>query len=246
MELKLVACLFTGLQTLMLAGQITTLVSTYWTSWDLRFNWTRGMHFTKLEADGQLVSQGHAGLWSRCVRVYDLSREDAQSVPYTCLNNYNTSNGSLHFSYGKACKTATAALCIGDTSIIVSIVVIGLVCAFKSRGSQTLTKLTLPLLLFEGLLCFSIPLLYLSGNMAELIDQLSGAYGLLLVVQMTPWYTHDWAFWTQVGLLVIWSATVGVFVRLYSIKYAQNYPKGVKGSNCKEAGDSTELETLRN
>lgn len=47
---------------------------------------------------GQLVSQGHAGLWSRCLRVYDLSWGDAASMEYNCLHNYNTTNGSLQFS----------------------------------------------------------------------------------------------------------------------------------------------------
>lgn len=53
MEAKLIACIFAGLQTLMLTGQITSLVSTYWTSWDLRFNWTKGMVTTKPETDGK-------------------------------------------------------------------------------------------------------------------------------------------------------------------------------------------------
>lgn len=53
MEVKVVLLIFASLQVLMLAGQITTLVSTYWTSWDLKFNWTKGMHFSKPEADGK-------------------------------------------------------------------------------------------------------------------------------------------------------------------------------------------------
>ena len=54
---------------------------------------------------GQLVSQGHAGLWSRCLRVYDLSWGDAASMEYNCLHNYNATNGSLQFSC-KHCRNA--------------------------------------------------------------------------------------------------------------------------------------------
>ncbi|XP_035225184.1 uncharacterized protein LOC118197749 isoform X1 [Stegodyphus dumicola] len=247
MNAKIVACIFALLETLMLAGQITTLVSTYWTSWDLRFNWTEGGDSARGSyREGLLISEGHAGLWSRCFRIYDKVRESEWPQSYECLNNYNTSNGSLKFTFGKACKTATAALCVGDAALIITILIIMLVAAFKSRSSGSLVKVSLSLILLQGLVCFTIPLTYLSGNMAELITQLTTAYGLLHIVRMTTWYTHDWAFWTQVGLIGIWMATVAVFTLFYGINYSQRRPKSTKAANGKNEGaDSTELEVLR-
>ncbi|XP_054708835.1 uncharacterized protein LOC129218558 [Uloborus diversus] len=246
MKVKLVACLFLVLESLMLAGQITTLVSTYWTSWDLRFNWTQSLKYSRNSpTDGQLVSQGHAGLWSRCFRVYDTSRNDPSALSFNCLNNYNMSGGPMRFSFGKACKTATAALCLGDSLMIFAVLIIVLVSLFKSN-SRCYIKAILVLLLLQGLICFAIPLVYLSGNMSELIDQLSGAYGLLQIVEMSPGYTHDWAFWTQVGLFAIWIVAVDVFMLLYSFTYALSCPKSTRSANGRnEKGDSTELETLR-
>lgn len=249
MKVTALVIVFCVLQAILLIAQTTSLISTYWTSWDLKFNWTQTADLTRRPtADGQLGSQGHAGLWSRCVRVYrtDKNFNDSQKNTYNCLHNYDDTNSTVPYSFGKVCKTATAGLCVGEAAVTFALIVVVIVTTCWPKSPRFLRTMALPLLLLQGVVAFTIPITYLSGNMAELVDQLTAAYGALLVVHMEAWYIHDWGFWTQVGLTFLWISASGIYVTLHCA-FQQNTLSISADTNGrkKETGEITEMEALR-
>ncbi|XP_023240506.1 uncharacterized protein LOC111638959 [Centruroides sculpturatus] len=300
--MKVMLILFLLFQCLLFLLQLLTLTTTYWTTWDLKFNWTQtvGRFTTKPSSDGQLVSKGHAGLWSRCVTVYGKGKHinGTRLTVDRCLSNFDDFTAARGYSYGKMCKTATAGLCVAMATITAVLLIIS-VTTFKKRdclpvlsffhillmniqdgkmcktataglcvAMATITAVLLiisvttfkkrdclPVLSFfhillmniQGFISATIPVLYISGNMAELIHQLTAAYGLLLVVDIQVLYYHGWSYWLQVGILFFWMITTSVYIFTIKGRGDCNW----KSTNSKkirqntEQTDSMETEALR-
>ncbi|XP_067140407.1 uncharacterized protein [Centruroides vittatus] len=249
--MKVMLILFLLFQCLLFLLQLLTLTTTYWTTWDLKFNWTQtvGRFTAKPSSDGQLVSKGHAGLWSRCVTVYGKGKHinGTRLTVDRCLSNFDDFTAARGYSYGKMCKTATAGLCVAMATITAVLLIIS-IATFKKRDClPVLSFFHILLMNIQGFISATIPVLYISGNMAELIHQLTAAYGLLLVVDIQVLYYHGWSYWLQVGILFLWMMTISVYILTIKGRGDCNW----KSTNSKkirrntEQADSMETEALR-
>ncbi|XP_076313247.1 uncharacterized protein LOC143226320 isoform X2 [Tachypleus tridentatus] len=248
--MKILQVLILSLEIVFLVIQLISLACTHWNSWDLRFNWTRSLEKVngRPESEGYLMSKGHAGLWSRCMQLYDVRTKtnETRALVDKCMSNFDK-EGVRPYSYGKTCKTAASGLCVTQ-GVITGLLLLYLnLNMFYKRTPTVLEHFRLPLLLGQGAVSVVVPVVYISGNMEELVHQLQTTYGLLLIVDMNVWYAHSWGFWLQTSLPILWVFIMGVMVSLGSSTVTVENKKRKPPSEDKtnEEPEAPELQALQ-
>ncbi|XP_067135472.1 uncharacterized protein [Centruroides vittatus] len=234
---KLLFFLFVSCQLVMLVAQLASLAGTYWTSWHFRYNMTNVDHFGRSQ---EVESRGHAGLWSRCVKI-----RRGRETKEECF--YNFANATYEF--GKFCKIATSAVCVLQSTLNLFLLTVVIATASRKNAASVLRHLRSPLFTLQGTVAATAPLLYVIGNMAELVNHLTTAYNLFFVIEVKVWYVHNWAYWLQVSILYLWIFSVLPYIQLSRLKGWNLFHQGLRSfsrnGGSAELGEISELSTLR-